>query len=114
MFYIRTADRLQRTSVWMDNLEGGLSYLRQVILDDSLGLSADLEAEMQLNINNYECEWAATLKDQQKLKRFGHFINSADTDSNILFVEEREQIRPAFQSEKAVRIEESHLIAKAS
>ncbi len=107
MFYIRTADRLQRTSVWMDNLEGGLDYLRQVILDDSLGLSGELEAEMNLNIDNYECEWAATLKDAQKLKRFGHFINAAGGDSNIVFVEEREQIRPAFEHEK------TNLIAKA-
>ncbi|MFT6914097.1 MAG: nitrite reductase (NADH) large subunit [Motiliproteus sp.] len=114
MFYIRTADRLQRTSVWMDNLEGGLSYLSQVILDDSLGLNADLEAEMQLNIDHYECEWAATLKDEQKLKRFGHFINSPDLDSNIVFVEERQQIRPAFSSKKAITsAEKATLIAKA-
>ncbi|MFT5722808.1 MAG: nitrite reductase (NADH) large subunit [Motiliproteus sp.] len=120
MFYIRTADRLQRTSVWMDNLEGGLSYLSQVILDDSLGLNTDLEAEMQLNIDHYECEWAATLKDEQKLKRFGHFINSPDLDSNIVFVEERQQIRPAFSSEKATSagkatsLDQGTLIAKAS
>jgi len=108
MFYVRTADRLQRTSVWMDNLEGGLKYLKQVIIDDSLGLAAELEAEMALNIANYQCEWATTLNDPQKLKRFRHFINTDATDDNLVFVEEREQIRPAFDDEKA------QLIAKAS
>ncbi|MEH6472508.1 MAG: nitrite reductase large subunit NirB [Halopseudomonas sp.] len=111
MFYIRTADRLQRTSVWMDNLEGGLDYLQQVILNDSLELGADLEAEMQLNIDNYQCEWATTLNDPDKLKRFNHFINSDANDDNIAFVEEREQIRPTFENEKA---ESNNLIAKAS
>ncbi len=108
MFYVRTADRLQRTSVWMDNLEGGLSYLQQVIIDDSLGLNEELEAEMALNIGNYQCEWATTLNDPEKLKRFSHFINSDATDTNVIFVTEREQIRPAFDDEK------SNLIAKAS
>lgn len=108
MFYVRTADRLQRTSVWMDNLEGGLKYLQQVIIDDSLGLAAELEAEMALNIGNYQCEWATTLENPDKLKRFSHFINSDATDDNLAFVTEREQIRPAFDDEKA------NLIAKAS
>lgn len=108
MFYIRTADRLQRTSVWMDNLEGGLDYLRQVIIDDSLGLAEQLEAEMALNISNYQCEWATTLDNPERLKRFSHFINSSETDSAIAFVEERQQIRPATETEKV------QLIAKAS
>ncbi|MCL6416271.1 nitrite reductase large subunit NirB [Aestuariirhabdus sp. Z084] len=108
MFYIRTADRLQRTSVWMENLEGGLDYLRDVILEDSLGLAEDLEAEMALNIENYQCEWATTLDDEQKLKRFSHFINNDETDSNLVFVEERQQRRPASDEER------SQLIAKAS
>ncbi len=108
MFYVRTADRLQRTSVWMDNLEGGLNYLQQVIIDDSLGLNEELEAEMTLTIGNYQCEWATTLNDPEKLKRFSHFINSDATDNNVVFTEEREQIRPAFDTEK------KNLIAKAS
>lgn len=108
MFYIRTADRLQRTSVWMDNLEGGLDYLREVIIDDSLGLCEQLEAEMALNISNYQCEWATTLDNPERLKRFSHFINSDETDTNLTFVKEREQIRPATPEEKL------QLIAKAS
>lgn len=108
MFYIRTADRLQRTSVWLDNLEGGLDYLREVIIDDSLGLGEQLEAEMALNISNYQCEWATTLDNPERLKRFSHFINSDETDGNLRFVKEREQIRPATAEEKL------QLIAKAS
>lgn len=108
MFYIRTADRLQRTSVWMDNLDGGLDYLQQVILDDSLSLASELESEMALCIDNYQCEWATTLQDPQKLKRFSHFINTDASDDRLAFVEERDQRRPAFEHEKA------DLIAKAS
>ena len=108
MFYIRTADRLQRTSVWFENLEGGMDYLSDVIINDSLGLAAELEAEMASNIGNYQCEWATTLQDPDKLKRFSHFINSDATDSNVVFVEERGQIRPADEAEKP------ELIAKAS
>ena len=102
MFYIRTADRLQRTSVWMENMEGGLAYLQDVIIADSLGLGAQLEAEMQLVIDNYECEWQRTLKDEISMQRFTHFVNSKKTDSNIVFVRERQQIRPAFDNEKTM------------
>ncbi|MBP9046185.1 MAG: nitrite reductase large subunit NirB, partial [Moraxellaceae bacterium] len=75
MFYIRTADRLQRTSVWRDNLEGGLKYLQDVIINDSLGLAAELEADMQHLVDTYQCEWKTTIEDPEKLKRFRHFVN---------------------------------------
>ncbi|HEY6457777.1 MAG TPA: nitrite reductase large subunit NirB [Steroidobacteraceae bacterium] len=99
MFYIRTADRLQRTSVWRDNLEGGLDYLKEVIIEDSLGVGAELEADMQRVIGSYECEWKAAIEDPQTLKRFRHFINSDRPDSNVVFVEERGQPRPAVPAE---------------
>jgi len=99
-FYSRTADRLQRTSVWMENMEGGLDYLKSVVIDDKLGLCADLEAQMQHVVDTYQCEWKTTIADESKLKRFRHFINSDKTDENILFVEERGQIRPANESER--------------
>ncbi len=100
MFYIRTADRLQRTSVWLEKLEGGLDYLRQVIIDDSLGLAAELEQQMAALVGSYDCEWRRTLEDPEALKRFRHFVNSPEGDSNILFVQERGQIRPATADEK--------------
>ena len=94
MFYIRTADKLQRTSVWRESLEGGLDYLKQVILDDSLGLGAELEAQMQQVVDRYECEWANALKDPDKLKRFRTFVNDQRPDPGVHFVRERGQRRP--------------------
>lgn len=99
MFYVRTADRLQRTSVWMDNLEGGLNYLKGVILDDKLGLGDELEQEMQAVVNTYQCEWKSTIEDAEKVKRFRTFVNSDATDNTVVFVEERAQIRPATEEE---------------
>ena len=99
MFYVRTADRLQRTSVWRESLEGGLDYLKDVIIDDSLGLGAELEAQMQLVIDRYECEWANALKDPEKLKRFRTFVNEKGGDPDIQFVEERGQRRPISAAE---------------
>ena len=99
-FYVRTADRLQRTSVWMENMEGGLDYLKSVIIDDKLGLGEQLEQQMQTVIDTYQCEWKTTIEDKSKLKRFHHFINSDETDDNVVFVEERGQMRPARDDER--------------
>ncbi|MET1079683.1 MAG: nitrite reductase large subunit NirB [Pseudomonas sp.] len=99
MFYVRTADKLQRTSVWRESLEGGLDYLKAVILDDSLGLAAELEAQMQLVVDRYECEWANALKDPEKLKRFRTFVNDGRGDPDIHFVKERGQRRPVHAGE---------------
>ena len=108
MFYVNTGDRLQRTSVWMDNLEGGLSYLQNVVIDDSLQIADELEKQMQLIVGSYQCEWKTTLADPQALKRFKPFVNSDKPDTNIQFVEERQQIRPAYQHERiAVKMSES-------
>ncbi|GED21548.1 nitrite reductase large subunit NirB [Halomonas halmophila] len=95
MFYVRTADRLQRTSVWRENLEGGLDYLKAVVIDDSLGLGDELEHQMQTVIDNYECEWADALSEPDKLKRFRSFVNDERPDPDIIVTEERGQLRPA-------------------
>jgi len=94
MFYIRTADRLQRTSVWMDNLEGGLDYLKAVVTQDKLGINDELLIQMQHLIDSYQCEWKTTLETPEKLKRFNHYINSADADESIIFSSLRGQISP--------------------
>ena len=101
MFYIRTADRLQRTSVWMENLEGGLDYLKSVIIDDKLGLATDLEAEMAHIVDTYECEWKSVVEDEEKRKHFRTFVNSEKGDESLVFVRERSQRRPALASEVA-------------
>jgi nitrite reductase (NADH) large subunit len=104
MFYIRTADRLQRTSVWLENLEGGLDYLKEVVINDKLSLTTELEAEMEANIANYQCEWKTTIESPEKLLRFKHFINSEENDTAVQFVEVRDQIRPATPAERAGQI----------
>ena len=100
MFYIRTADRLQRTSTWMDNLEDGLEFLKEVIIDDKLGICDELEKEMTLIVGTYECEWKKTINDPERLKLFRTFVNSDKKDNNVVFVHERNQIRPATAEEK--------------
>lgn len=100
IFYIRTANRMQRTSVWMENMEGGLDYLKSVVIEDRLGIGAQLERQMRHVINTYQCEWKTTLADENRLKRFRHFVNSEQGDNNLVFVNERGQIRPANQHER--------------
>jgi nitrite reductase (NADH) large subunit len=100
MFYIRTADRLQRTSVWLENLEGGLDYVKQVVIEDKLGIALELEADMARVIDTYQCEWRKAIEDPQTLKRFRHFVNSDRADDNVRFIEERGQIRPANRAER--------------
>ena len=100
MFYIKTGERLQRTSVWMENMEGGLEYLQQVIVNDTLGLADELEQQMSHVVGTYQCEWKTTLENPEALKRFRQFVNSDGIDDNIVFMEERSQIRPATIVEK--------------
>ncbi|MEN3300353.1 nitrite reductase large subunit NirB [Pseudonocardia sp.] len=96
MFYIRTADRLQRTAAWLDALEGGLGHLREVIVDDSLGICADLEAAMATHVENYADEWRGVLEDPAKLERYVSFVNAPETpDPTISFITERGQPIPA-------------------
>lgn len=83
MFYVRTADRLQRTSVWLENLEGGLDYLKQVVIEDSLDIATALEQQMQHVVDTYQCEWKSTLETPEKLAKFKPFIN-ADKQSQAL------------------------------
>ncbi len=99
MFYVRTADRLQRTSTWLEHLEGGLDYLKSVVCEDSLGIAAELEADMASVVATYECEWKKAIEDPATLRRFRHFVNDDSSDPDVLFVQERGQIRPATRAE---------------
>jgi len=100
MFYVRTADRLERTATWLNKLDGGIDYLRRVVIDDCLGLCAEFEADMVRHVAAYECEWRATIEDPQRLARFRTFVNSDEADPNIVFLTERGQPRPAYAHEK--------------
>ncbi len=96
MYYIRTADRLQRTAPWVDSLDGGLERLKAVVVDDVLGLGSELEASMERHVATYFDEWRATIEDPEKLARFVSFVNAPGVpDPHISFETEREQIKPA-------------------
>ncbi|CAN5402614.1 nitrite reductase large subunit NirB [soil metagenome] len=105
MYYVRTADRLQRTAPWLEALEGGTSAAHAVVFDDSLGIAADLDAAMDAHVDNYEDEWAATLRDPDKLSKFVSFVNAPETaDPDLEYIPERGQKRPATAEERAVVI----------
>ncbi len=95
MFYVRTADRLQRTSVWLENMEGGVDYLKSVIIEDKLGLGEELEKELANSVSHYQCEWKTTINDPEKLKRFKHFTNSEESDNTLQYQRIRGQRIPA-------------------
>ncbi|SHJ06103.1 nitrite reductase large subunit NirB [Aquimarina spongiae] len=94
MFYIRTAAPLQRTAKWLDKLEGGIEYLKQVVIEDSLSLAEDLEKEMSGLVGSFQCEWTQAIQDEEIMKRFNHFVNSEETDDNLVFVPLRDQKMP--------------------
>lgn len=91
MFYIKTADPLSRTATWLNKMEGGIDYLRNVVVNDSLGINESLEKEMQLLVNSYKCEWKEVVDSPELRKRFSHFVNSEEKDPTINFDEMRGQ-----------------------
>jgi len=111
MFYIRTGDRLQRTSLWLESLEGGIDYLRSVIVDDKLGINSKLEAELSELRARVRCEWKEAVDDPTQQARFAHFINAPLRDPNVQMVVERSQHRPARPEERiaVTLIEESEV-----
>jgi len=96
MFYMRTADRLQRTARWIENLPGGIAYLRQVVLEDSLGICAELEKQMEALVDTFFCEWTEVLSSPAKLAQFSQFGNTADNLEGMEYVQDRGQPRPAY------------------
>ncbi|MFD0750018.1 nitrite reductase large subunit NirB [Mucilaginibacter calamicampi] len=94
MFYIKTADPLTRTATWLNKMEGGMSYLKNVIINDSLGICEQLEEEMQLLVNTYHCEWKEVVDNPELRKKFSHFVNEpAQKDPNVKFEEMRGQVK---------------------
>ncbi|MCV7162093.1 nitrite reductase large subunit NirB [Mycolicibacterium brisbanense] len=99
MFYIRTADRLQRTAPWVEGLDGGMAHLRDVICNDSLGLAAEFEAAMARHVDGYACEWKGVLEDPEKLSRFVSFVNAPDVaDPTVAFTQRDGRKVPAMRS----------------
>lgn len=95
MYYIKTADKLTRTARWLENLEGGLEHLKDVIIHDKLGICAQLEAEMEHCVDTYRCEWEEVVQNPERRAQFEYFANSKDSDDTLEWVEQRQQKRPA-------------------
>jgi nitrite reductase (NADH) large subunit len=95
MFYIYTADPLTRTARWFEELDGGIDYLRSVIIEDQLEICEQLDRDMQAAVDGYQCEWAAVVKDPAKRRWFRAFVNTPGGDPSIEFASERGQKRPA-------------------
>ena len=53
-------------------------------------------------IGTYQCEWKTTIESPERLKRFTHFVNSDKGDSNLAYVAERGQRRPATKEERLI------------
>ena len=105
IYYLRTADRLQRTAAWIEAMDGGLDHLRAVVLDDSLGICDELEAAMAQHVRSYSDEWRDAINNPDTLARFTSFVNApGQADPDIVFVSEREQHRPATAEETAALI----------
>ncbi|MFE5140224.1 nitrite reductase large subunit NirB [Streptomyces fagopyri] len=95
MFYIRTADRLERTSAWLERIPGGLGHVRDVVVHDSLGICEELDSLMAAHVRAYRDEWADTIRDPERLARFVSFVNAPGTPDPVVgFVPERDQIKP--------------------
>ena len=96
MFYIKTADPLTRTATWLNKMEGGIDYLRNVVINDSLGMADQWEQEMQLLVDSYKCEWKEAVENAEIRKRFSHFVNAPEEkDPSVKFEPMRDQKRAA-------------------
>ncbi len=94
-YYLRTADKLQRTAPWMEGLDGGIDHVRDVVVENCLGIAEELEAAMAAHVDTYEDEWARTLADAERLAEFRHFVNADDPDPGLAYDRERGQRQPA-------------------
>jgi nitrite reductase (NADH) large subunit len=110
MYYIMTADRLMRTSVWCEKLEGGLDHIRDVVVLDKLGIAEELESRLQHLVDTYQCEWTAVVRDPERRKWFKQFANTAETESCIEIVYERGQTRPADWPSDTVALEQFRML----
>jgi nitrite reductase (NADH) large subunit len=113
-YYIETADRLTRTSVWLEKMEGGIDRLREIVVDDALGIASELERRMQHLVDTYACEWAEVVKSPERRKWFKQFVNSDATERGIEVVDERGQKRPADWPKNGALPPASEIIAKAA
>ena len=95
MYYIHTANPLERTARWLERLDGGLDELRRVLIDDALGICESLEKDMAALVATYQCEWKGVVESPERQAMFAHYGNQEGADETLRFVEERGQKRPA-------------------
>lgn len=112
MYYISTADKLTRTATWCDKLEGGIDHIREVVVEDKLGIAAELEAMLQHLVDTYQCEWAAVVRDPEKRKWFRQFINTDQTEPCIEIVSERGQCRPGDWPDDTISLQQFESLAR--
>lgn len=110
MYYIFTADKLTRTSTWLEQLDGGIEELKEIVIHDKLGICDELEVRMQHLVNTYTCEWKEVVDDPRKRQLFRQFVNSDATEADIEFVHERGQHRPANWPKGGVPPRETDLV----
>ena len=110
MYYCMTADKLTRTSVWCEKLEGGIEHIKEVIIDDKLGICSELEGMMQNVVDTYQCEWATVVNDPEKRKFFRQFVNTDETEPCIEFVSERGQSRPGDWPSEFVSLDQVQML----
>ena len=113
-YYISTAEKLTRTSVWCEKLEGGIDHIRDVVVEDKLGICEELEARMQHLVDTYHCEWKRVVDDPEQRKRFRQFVNTEEEESLIEFVDERGQTRPADWVSELVSLDQIGLPSEAN
>jgi nitrite reductase (NADH) large subunit len=104
MYYMMTADRMTRTSVWIEKLEGGIEHLKEVIIKDKLGICHELEERIQFLVDSYQCEWAEVVNNPEKRKLFRQFVNTDENESSIEIIMERDQPRPAYWPSETVSL----------
>ncbi|WP_077398914.1 nitrite reductase large subunit NirB [Cellulophaga omnivescoria] len=95
MYYIQTAQPLMRTAAWLDKLEGGIDYVKDVVINDCLGIVDQLDKDMQHLVDTYKCEWKEAVETPEIRAKYTHFVNSTEEDENIEFVALRDQKMPA-------------------
>ncbi len=110
IYYMMTADKLTRTSVWIEKLEGGIAHLKEVIIEDRLGICAELDERMQYLVDTYKCEWTEVVNNPERRKAFRQFVNTDENESSIEIISERGQQRPADWPSESVSLEQFKLL----
>lgn len=114
MFYIQTADKLTRTAAWLEKLDGGIEYLREVVIEDKLGICEELEAMMQSLVDSYHCEWKEVINNPEKKRLFNQFVNTEDHQPSIELIPQRGQQRPVDWAPDFIPIDDLKPLVKST